>query len=177
MRCLTHDGVFLGSLFSGQTLYELRCSLQLAETERLGGFSPHVSPFVEPVDVGSLLSRSGFNLLTVDNDEIIVKYPSMFKLIDDLKLMGESNAAWNRRLHLHRESLLAAAAIYQEFYGDENGHILATFQITNFIGWKPHESQPKPAARGSATVSFKDIGNVDKMKGQLESIRNKDKNS
>lgn len=168
VRCLKPDGVFMGCMFSGQTLYELRCSLQLAETEREGGFAPHVSPFVEPVDVGTLLSRNGFNLLTIDTDEIQVKYSSIFKLIDDLKSMGESNVAWNRRLHLHRESLLAAAAIYHEFYGDEKGQILATFQVTNFIGWKPHESQPKPAARGSATVSFKDIGNLEKMKEQLE---------
>ena len=34
-------------MFSGETHFEMRSSLQLAELERQGGFSPHVSPFVE----------------------------------------------------------------------------------------------------------------------------------
>ena len=34
-------------MFGGDTLVELRVALQLAETEREGGFSPHISPFVE----------------------------------------------------------------------------------------------------------------------------------
>lgn len=62
-----------------------RCSLQLAELERVGGISPHISPFVQVRDVGSLLSRAGFTMLTVDTDEIVVGYPSMFELIFDLK--------------------------------------------------------------------------------------------
>lgn len=66
-------------MFAGDTLFELRCSLQIAQTEREGvslcdqctdyslnqGFSPHISPFVGFSDIGSLLSRSGFVLTTV----------------------------------------------------------------------------------------------------------------
>lgn len=48
--------------------------------------------------------------------------------------MAESNAALNRSLHLHRDTQLAAAAIYQQLYGHtdpENGAISvpATFQV------------------------------------------------
>lgn len=43
-EALRPDGVFLGALFGGDTLFELRTSLQLAEVEREGGISPHVSP-------------------------------------------------------------------------------------------------------------------------------------
>ena len=46
-RILKKDGVFIGSLFGGDTLFELRCSLQMAEVEREGGFASHVSPFVQ----------------------------------------------------------------------------------------------------------------------------------
>lgn len=62
---LKPDGVFVGAMFGGDTLYELRCSLQLAETEREGGFSPHISPFTAVSDLGHLLGRAGFNTLTV----------------------------------------------------------------------------------------------------------------
>lgn len=110
-NCLRKDGVFLASIFGGQTLYELRCSLQLAELERKGGFSPHISPLTEPADIGSLLQASGFNMPTIDASQIVINYPSMFELIEDLQGMGETNCAWNRSLHLSRETLLAAASV------------------------------------------------------------------
>ncbi|XP_064131839.1 arginine-hydroxylase NDUFAF5, mitochondrial isoform X5 [Loxodonta africana] len=88
---LKPDGVFIGAMFGGDTLYELRCSLQLAETEREGGFSPHVSPFTAVTDLGHLLGRAGFNTLTVDTDEIQVNYPGMFELMEDLQGIGNLN--------------------------------------------------------------------------------------
>jgi NADH dehydrogenase [ubiquinone] 1 alpha subcomplex assembly factor 5 len=158
---LKQDGVLMASMFGGQTIYELRCSLQLAEIEREGGFAPHVSPFTEPADIASLLNRSGYSMITIDCDEVRISYPSMFELMFDLQGMGENNAAWNRKSHLHRDTLLAAASIYREMYGNEDGTIPATFQIYFFIGWKPHPSQPKPMARGSANFSLKDIKDLD----------------
>lgn len=160
---LKPDGVFIGSMFGGETLYELRCSLQLAETEREGGFSAHVSPFTQAQDIGSLLSGVGFNLITIDSDEICVNYPSMFELMFDLQGMGENNAAWNRREHLSRETLLAASAIYSHMYANDDASIRATFQVYSFIGWRPHESQPTPIERGSGQFSLKDIGHLDKI--------------
>ena len=62
---LKPDGVFIGAVVGGETLFELRCSLQLAETEREGGFSPHISPYTAVSDLGNLMGQAGFNMLTV----------------------------------------------------------------------------------------------------------------
>lgn len=56
---LKNDGVFMAALLGGETLYELRVSLQVAETERLGGIAPHISPFTTARDAASLLTRAG----------------------------------------------------------------------------------------------------------------------
>ncbi|KAL1124461.1 hypothetical protein AAG570_001087 [Ranatra chinensis] len=159
IKSLKPDCAFLGSVFGGDTLYELRSSLQLAETERVGGISGHVSPFTDVRDIGGLLTQAGFTLLTIDSDEIVVGYPSMFELMWDLKGMAENNCAWNRSLHMRRDVLLAAASIYQDMYGSED-RVPATFQVLYFVAWKPDPSQPKPAKRGSATRSFKDLNSV-----------------
>ncbi|XP_005672764.1 arginine-hydroxylase NDUFAF5, mitochondrial isoform X4 [Sus scrofa] len=163
---LKPDGVFIGAMFGGDTLYELRCSLQLAETEREGGFSPHVSPFTAVSDLGHLLGRAGFTTLTVDTDEIQVNYPGMFELMEDLQGMGESNCAWNRKALLHRDTMLAAAAVYGEMYRNEDGSVPATYQIYYMIGWKYHDSQARPAERGSATVSFGELGKINDLMSQ-----------
>ncbi|VDP10159.1 unnamed protein product [Soboliphyme baturini] len=110
---LREDGVFIGGIFGGDTLFQLRCSVQLAEMERLGGLAPHVSPFVTPEDVSNLMQNTGFGLITIDVDEIIVNYPDVFALMYDLKGMAESAAAWIRAKTIRRDVLNAAAAIYR----------------------------------------------------------------
>ena len=57
----------------------------MAELEREGGFASHVSPFVQAQDLGSLLNRSGFNMLTLDTDEVTIRVPTIMQLLRDLK--------------------------------------------------------------------------------------------
>eukprot|EP00118_Oscarella_pearsei_P007995 m.40247 g.40247 ORF g.40247 m.40247 type:complete len:315 (+) comp32931_c0_seq1:47-991(+) len=155
-NCLRSDGVFIGALFATDTLFELRCSLQLAE-EAHGGIAAHVSPFTNMQDVGSLLTQAGFTLTTIDVEEIVVNYPSMFELMKDLQKMGESNAAWTRRGYVSRAVLKEANLIYQSRYGSQDGSIPATYQVLHMIGWKPGKDQPQAAQRGSAAVSLKNV--------------------
>jgi len=164
-RILKKDGAFIGSMFGGETLFELRVSLQLAGLERQGGISSHISPFVSPQDLGGLLNRSGFTLLTIDSDEVGAAFPSIFHLMRDLRGMAENNATWSRSLHLRRDNLLAASAIYRDLYATEDDYLPATFQVFYWIGWKPDPTkQPKPLEpHRDSDVSFKDIENLDSV--------------
>jgi len=162
-RILKPDGVFIGAMFGGDTLMELRVSLQLAELEREGGFSPHISPFVEVKDLGSLLNRSKFKMITIDTDDLKVRYPTIFQLMRDLRGMAENNSAHNRKLHLHRESMFAANAIYGDIFANDDGSLPASFQIYYWIGWKAGKNQPQPLAPHKSDVSFKDIGKLDEI--------------
>ncbi len=155
---LKPDAPFLAAMFGGDTLFELRTSLQLAELDRRGGVSPHVSPLADVRDIGGLLGKTGFKMLTVDVDDIIVDYPSSFALMTDLQAMGESNAVLGREMGgIRREVLLAAEGIYKELHGNADGTLPATFRMIYMIGWKEGEGQPVPLERGSADVNIKDI--------------------
>ncbi|KAI8454669.1 S-adenosyl-L-methionine-dependent methyltransferase [Phakopsora pachyrhizi] len=180
---LKPNGVFIGAMLGGDSLFELRTSLQLAEQERLGGISPRVSPMTDSRSMSSLINRTGFKIPTIDNDEITVRYPSMFELMDDLRSMGESNSILNRKTFLRRDTILAASSIYNELYGsskrlefedenfkddkievdddddliDENFSIPATFQVIYFIGWKDDDDDD-------------DDSNIKNDNNQLESI-------
>lgn len=135
---LKDDSPFVGSMFGGDTLFELRSSLQLAELERLSGFSSHVAPKTTGQDIARLLQGCGFGLITVDISELKICYPSIYELMFDLQGMGENNASAFGSRHMHRDVLQASAAVYQELYGndDSSRSIPATFQIIHFIGWK-----------------------------------------
>lgn len=45
-RALKPDAPFLGAVLGGDTLFELRTSLQLAEQERKGGIANRISPMI-----------------------------------------------------------------------------------------------------------------------------------
>lgn len=155
---LKPDCPFIGAMLGGDTLFELRTSLQLAEQERRGGMSPHVSPLADVRDVGGLLQKARFKMLTVDVDDIIVDYPDTFSLMQDLQAMGESNAALGREMGpISRDVLLASDAIYRELHGNPDGTIPATFRVIYMIGWREGANQPKPLPRGSGEVDLKDI--------------------
>ncbi|KAK6462241.1 S-adenosyl-L-methionine-dependent methyltransferase [Scheffersomyces coipomensis] len=161
-RVLKPDGLFMGTLFGGDTLYELRTSLQLAELERKGGISPRVSPLVHLNDIGSLLNRAGFSMLTIDAEDVIVGgFPDIVSVCEDLQAMGEQNAVLSRANTLPRDVLLAANEIYKSLHGetDADGKVTlpATFNIIFMIGWKKSETQPQPLARGSGQVNLKDV--------------------
>lgn len=157
-QVLRPDCAFIGAMLGGDTLFELRTSLQLAEQERRGGMAPHVSPLADVRDCGGLLQRAGFKMLTVDVDDIVVDYPDTFELMKDLQLMGESNAIMGREMGaIRRDVLLANEAIYRELHGNEDGTIPATFRIIYMIGWHDSPDIPKPLPRGSGETNLKDI--------------------
>ena len=160
--CLKPDAPFMGAMSGGDSLFELRGSLQMAEQERLGGIGTHISPLADVRDVGNLLSRAGFKLLTVDVDDIIVDYPSIFALMSDLQAMGEGNAALRRDGGpISRDVLLATEGIYREMYGEtqEDGTVTipATFRTIYMIGWKEGAGQQQPMQRGSGEANLTDI--------------------
>lgn len=154
-HALTPDGLFLGALVGGRSLHELRAVLTEAEVEVAGGASPRVAPFADVRDMGGLLQRAGFALPVADSEVVTVRYDHLFALMADLRAMGATNplAARSRR-PTRRAMFLRAAALYAERYADADGRIRATFEIVSVSGWGPHESQQKPARRGSAQVSL-----------------------
>ena len=150
-RALKPDGLFLAALLGGETLKELRAALLEAEIEVEGGAGPRVSPFADVRDLGALLQRAGFALPVADVDEIQVSYPDAFKLMADLRGMGEANAVADRRKGFSRRAtLMRAAALYAERHVGPDGRLPATFQVVYLTAWSPHESQPQPLAPGSA---------------------------
>jgi len=153
-RCLKPDGVFLGAMFGGESLFELRSALAIAEQEPEGGISSHVSPMLPVADACGLLTDAGLTLTTVDTATIEVDFENAFSCMEHLNGMGESNGLIQRRPIVSRETLLAAASIYSSMFGTADGRVPLSFQIVYMIGWKPHSTQPLPMKRGSHQASF-----------------------
>lgn len=151
-RVLRPDGLFLATLFGGDTLFELRRCLMEAEMEATGGVSPRISPMADLRDAAGLLQRAGFALPVADCDTITVGYSSPLRLIQDLRGMGETNAALARlRCPTRRAVFQRALERYAELFTEADGTLTATFQVLYLAGWSPDAAvQQQPARRGSA---------------------------
>lgn len=154
-RALKPDGLFLGCLFGGGTLGELRQALSIAESEVAGGVSPRVAPFSDLRDLGGLLQRAGFALPVADVEPLTVRYGTLFRLFSDLRAMGATNALTLRhKAPLRRAILMRAAEVYAARFADADGRLRASFDLVWLSGWAPHENQQKPLKPGSARMSL-----------------------
>jgi len=154
-RALRPDGLFLGAVFGGATLNELRHSLLRAEAEIRGGAGLRISPFMDPVDGAGLLQRAGLAEPVTDVDRLTVRYRHPLELLRDLRAMGETNALLDREgSPLSRAVLGRAAEIYAEQFGLADGRVPATFEIVTLTGWaaapKGSPAGRRPAARQPA---------------------------
>lgn len=165
-RALKPDGLFLGTLLGAGTLKELRAVLTEAELQMRGGASARVSPFADGFDGAGLLQRAGFALPVADVDRVSVRYSGLPALVRDLRAMGETNVLAGPIRPLNRAILTRASELYAQRHAEPDGRISATFEIVNLAGWAPHESQPKPLKRGSASIRLADaLGVVEHDKG------------
>jgi SAM-dependent methyltransferase len=154
---LKPDGLFIGALFGGATLTELRQSLTAAELELTDGAGPRVSPFADPSDAAGLLQRAGFALPVADVDRVRVRYDHPLKLMADLRRMGETSILAERHPRpLTRKVLARAFEIYARDFAGPDGRIAATFEILTLTGWSPSEIQQKPLRPGSAKMRLAD---------------------
>ena len=149
-QSLKPNGLFIGCLFVGDTLKELRFCLAKAEEEITKGISPRISPFADLQDLSNLLQRANFNLPVADIDRHKVTYDNPIKLMNDLREMGETNILKEKQKTFFRKDVLERSMeIYKENFSLENHKIFATFEIAWLIGWKYHDSQQKPLQPGS----------------------------
>jgi NADH dehydrogenase [ubiquinone] 1 alpha subcomplex assembly factor 5 len=130
---LRPDGLFLGALFGGESLRELRRACALAQLEREGGVAPVVSPLARVRDGGNVLTRAGLALPTVDVDAFELRYLDARRLAAHVRAMGEgaapaaaaargpSSSAPAARRSLRRDAALAAAAVHAYLTASEGG--------------------------------------------------------
>ena len=133
-EAMTDDSLLIGAMSGGDTLPALRSAMRAADSAGHGA-SAHIHPRIEPSAVAPLLANAGFAMPVVDVDRVAVTYPSLSRLIEDLRAMGATNVLRKRaQAALSRPAYRAAA---QAFEDHGNGSATTeTFEILHFAAWK-----------------------------------------
>ncbi|MFW2829732.1 class I SAM-dependent DNA methyltransferase [Sphingomonas sp. ID0503] len=150
-RLLRPDGLFLAGFCAGGSAPRLReafLAADMAEGRAVARIHPQI-----PLQAGAdLLGRAGFAMPVADGFTLNLRYGSLFRLVEDLRAMAATNLLPGRQA-LSRRPLMAAVEAFVA-QADPDGRVTERFEIAVLTGWAPAESQPKPARRGSATVSL-----------------------
>ncbi|MFV9875528.1 MAG: class I SAM-dependent methyltransferase [Rickettsiales endosymbiont of Dermacentor nuttalli] len=134
---LKTNGIIIASILGRKTLHELCQVLLEAEIATGIGVSPHIIPFADIKDIGSVLQRVGFGLPVIDSYVITVTYNDIIQLMYDLRYMGETNILYNNsRNYLGKKVLSKADEIYKNKFADNENKIKATFEIITMISLK-----------------------------------------
>jgi NADH dehydrogenase [ubiquinone] 1 alpha subcomplex assembly factor 5 len=148
-RVLKPDGLFLGTLFGAGSLKTLKSAMLIADGELV---RPHIHPQIDLRAISDLITRAGFALPVTDIDKLEVRYGDWRRLVRDLRDAGVSNALSSPR-RFARSMPDALGAAWRSM-SDLDGRVNESFHFLQLSGWAPAPSQPKPAARGSGTVSL-----------------------
>ena len=151
-RALRPDGLFLGAFLGAGSAPRLRRAMRAAEEAEGLPPSPRLHPQIDVRAAGDLLTRAGFALPVADGETLKVRYAAFPTLIADLRAMAFTNILGAReRRPFGRAGRAAAIADFEEAGGTEE-----RFTIVHMTGWAPGPGQPRPAARGSGSVSLAD---------------------
>jgi hypothetical protein len=133
-EAMAEDALLIGGMSGGETLPNLRNAMRAADAA-MGAASAHVHPRVEAAALAPLLSAAGFAMPVVDVDRLEVRYPSLDRLVDDLRAMGATNILAQRaRVPLSRPAWRTARNAFDEAGSD--GRTAETFEILHFAAWK-----------------------------------------
>jgi hypothetical protein len=131
---LGERGVLLGAIAGGDTLPMLRTAMRSADL-LTGGAAAHVHPRIDPASLTGLLSAAGFIDVVVDVDRVQVSYPSLERLVQDLRAMGSTNVLTSRPRTVTRAGAAAAAESFAA--GGNGSRTIETFEILHFACWAP----------------------------------------
>jgi hypothetical protein len=134
---LKDNGVFLGCLFGGATLTELRQSFALAENDLYSGMTPRIAPFMTWQDLGDLLTHVGFKQPVIDRECLSKFYPSSRVLMEDIRNKGMANILTERSRTFTSQRLLDRVDfLYRQHFPKQSSEgkegIHATFEILWF---------------------------------------------
>lgn len=147
---LKPDGLFLGAMFAGGSLPTLRAIMQAADDGR--GIA-RLHPQVDVRSLGDLMQRVGFAMPVVDEEPLTLTYADPMRALTDLRALGQGNALATQ-VPLGGKGALARALSAWAERADADGRVAEHLSIAHLSGWAPSPDQPKPARRGSATVSL-----------------------
>ena len=133
---IRRDGLLIGALSGGDTLPQLRAAMRAADGVT-GAAAPHVHPRIEAAALAPLLAEAGFANPVVDIDRVPVSYPSLGRLVGDLRAMASTNLLLSRPQFMGKAARDAAEQAFAQ--AGDGSRTIETFEVLHFAAWTPSQ--------------------------------------
>ena len=124
-------GLFLFSTLGPDTLKEFRASWETVDLK------PHTNDFIDMHDIGDALLQSGFQDPVIETEYLTIEYPSVKKLMADLKGIGAQNSHPNRPRGLTGKKQFQTFIQNYEKLRRSNGSLPVTYEVIYGLAWIP----------------------------------------
>ena len=129
-NALAPGGLAIVSFIGGASLPRLRSAMLAAEPDRPAA---RMHPLVDPRAAPGLLQRAGWKDPVVDSHTLKVRYPSLDRLVHDLRDQGLGSALSDQPPSLNRTSLERARDAFLK-HAEDDGKVTETFEIMTLTG-------------------------------------------
>lgn len=129
---LADGGIMIASIVGAGSLANLRKAMIAAEPDRP---APRMHPLVDTSAAAGLMQRALFKRQVVDSRSLTVAYPSLDRLVSDLRDQGLGSSLANTPPPLSKVAMERARTAFAEAAGSR-GKTLETFEILTLTGWK-----------------------------------------
>ena len=132
-RVLRPEGVFLFATMGPLTLFELRESWQQADGQG------RVHSFADIHWLGDELIKRGFTQPVLESERVVLTYPDVRAVMQDLRRIGAVNSGGDRRRGLTGKNRYRRCLEYYEQFRSD-GRLPATFEIIYGHAWRSQQS-------------------------------------
>lgn len=129
-NALAPGGLAIASFVGAGSLPQLRRIMLAADADRP---APRVHPMVDVRAGAELLQRAGWTDPVADSHTLRVSYPSLERLVDDLRAQGLGNVLASKRPPLGKAGLERARAMFAA-EADEQRRVTERFEIVTLSG-------------------------------------------
>ncbi len=142
-RVLRPGGLVLFTSFGPDTLLELRQAWAQCDAR------PHVHSFLDMHDYGDQLLQARLLDPVMDCERITMTYPQVTDILRELKLLGATNAARERRRGLTGRAQLQALTAAYEACRRADGRLPVTYEVIYGHAWAGESAPTRSEARVS----------------------------
>lgn len=129
---LVDGGILIASIIGAGSLANLRRAMIAAEPERP---APRMHPLVDNAAASALMQRALFRRQVVDSRSLEVAFPSLDRLVSDLRDQGLGSSLERAGPPLGRAALERAREAFLETRNAQQ-RVVETFEILTLTGWK-----------------------------------------
>jgi len=129
---IAEGGLFIAAFPGAGSMPVLRQLALAADGDRPAA---RMHPLVDNRAGTALLERAGFARQVVDSYPIRVRFPSLDRMISDLRDHGLTGSLYTPSPPLTRQAWARAEALFDEMRED-NGKVVETFEILTLTGWR-----------------------------------------